>query len=69
MAEIKVGDHIFSKNNMEFGCSVKAINGSKITVEYVDDYEETQVVDKSCIAYKKNGLWEAPNWTFQFEQL
>ncbi len=27
---------------MEFGCTVKAINGSKVTVEYVDEYEETQ---------------------------
>ena len=69
MAEIKVGDHIFSKNNMEFGCSVKAINGSKITVEYVDEYEETQVIDKNCLTYMSDGEYEAPNRTFQFEQL
>ena len=69
MAEIKVGDHIFSKNNMEFGCTVKAINGSKITVEYVDDYEETQVVDKSCLIYMSDGEYEAANRTFQFDQL
>ncbi len=69
MANVEVGDSIFSKNNMEFNCRVKAVNGNKITVAYSDNYEETQVVDKSCLTYIEDGEWDAPNWTFQFDQL
>ena len=54
---------------MEFTCTVKAVNGNKITVVYSDNYEETQVVDKSCLSYIEDGEWDAPNWTFQFDQL
>lgn len=69
MKDLKVGDSIFSKNNSEFNCTVKAINGNKVTVEYVDEYEETQVVNKSCLTYMSDGEFEAPNRTFQFDQL
>ena len=69
MKDLKVGDSIFSKNNTEFNCTVKAIKGSKVTVEYVDEYEETQIVDKSCLTYMSDGEYEAANRTFQFDQL
>ncbi len=64
----EVGDNVFSKNDMEFNCTISSINGNKIILEYHDDYVEECTVSISSLTKLDDG-WEMPNWTAHFDQL
>lgn len=65
---MKEGDSVFSKSGIEFYTTIVEVKGSKVVLEYNDDYEERFVVFKSCLTKLGDG-WEMPNWTITPEQL
>jgi hypothetical protein len=70
MKQVQVGDSVFSKNGMEFYCTVVEVKGSKVTVRYCDGNEEFyETVSKSLFRnWDPEGEdWDIPNWTFGFE--
>jgi len=45
--KLKVGDTVYGKNDMEYICHIKEINGDNVTVAYTDyGIECTNVVSK-----------------------
>jgi hypothetical protein len=65
---MEIGDNVFSKNGTEFNCTIVDIKGSKVTLEYEDNYTETCTIDSSSI-FKGSDGYEMANWTVHFEQL
>ena len=67
MAQVKVGDKVFSKNGIEFTAEVVAVNGLKVTVEVWNDGDPKRYeISKSLFKEKFDGYWSLPNWSIPY---
>jgi len=65
--DIKIGDYIFSKNDIEFNAKVIKIYERKVFVIYdLDGYgDETEANCNINVIYGNSKIgFEVPNWTF-----
>jgi len=65
---LKVGNIVYGKNDMEYTCIIKEINGDNITVAYTDDgIEYTDVVSRRFFYMSDNKEINLQKWATNFK--